>query len=434
MTECILSGIFSLEGKKVLHLDRNSYYGGYCASINLSKLIEKFPEKQNFPFKNYGKDRDYNIDLIPKFLMADGDMVNVLVGTDVTRYLEFQQISGSFVYKKGSGICKVPSTDYEALTSNLIGFFEKRRLKSFFEYVNGVDCSNPMSWNKLNLLSLPMSSIYKHFSLDEGTQDFIGHSLALYHDDNYKNLAAIECIGRIKLYMSSIMRFGKSPYIYPTYGLGELPQAFARLSAVHGGTYMLNQDIDEIVFNEDSSVRGVRKGDVIATCEIVIGDTSYIPKEMVKSTGKVVRAICLLDHPIPNTNGVDSSQIIIPQAQIGRKHDIYITCLSSDHKVCPSGYFIAMVSTIVETNDSLNEISPGISLLGTVIEKFHWISDLKEGDLGNDQEKIRKLYITKSYDSSSHFETICDDVKSIYKRITGKELNTDSNKNVIGEE
>ena len=26
----------------------------------------------------------------------------------------------------------------------------------------------------------------------------------------------------------------RSPYIYPMYGLGELPQAFARLAAVHG--------------------------------------------------------------------------------------------------------------------------------------------------------------------------------------------------------
>lgn len=28
LTECLLSGLFSVEGKKVLHLDRNQYYGG----------------------------------------------------------------------------------------------------------------------------------------------------------------------------------------------------------------------------------------------------------------------------------------------------------------------------------------------------------------------------------------------------------------------
>jgi Rab GDP dissociation inhibitor len=28
LTECLLSGLLSVEGKKVLHLDRNRYYGG----------------------------------------------------------------------------------------------------------------------------------------------------------------------------------------------------------------------------------------------------------------------------------------------------------------------------------------------------------------------------------------------------------------------
>jgi choline dehydrogenase-like flavoprotein len=27
LTECILSGLLSIEGKKVLHMDRNDYYG-----------------------------------------------------------------------------------------------------------------------------------------------------------------------------------------------------------------------------------------------------------------------------------------------------------------------------------------------------------------------------------------------------------------------
>jgi Rab GDP dissociation inhibitor len=36
----------------------------------------------------------------------------------------------------------------------------------------------------------------------------------------------------MRLYAESLMQYGDSPYIYPLYGLGDLPQAFARLSAV----------------------------------------------------------------------------------------------------------------------------------------------------------------------------------------------------------
>jgi Rab GDP dissociation inhibitor len=53
------------------------------------------------PPAQFGKDRDYNVDLIPKFAMASGEFVSILYHTDVTRYLEFRQIEGSFVYRDG---------------------------------------------------------------------------------------------------------------------------------------------------------------------------------------------------------------------------------------------------------------------------------------------------------------------------------------------
>lgn len=56
--------------------------------------------------------------------------------TDVTRYLEFKQIAGSFVYRDGK-ISKVPSTEIEAVRSPLMGLFEKRRAKKFFEFLQG---------------------------------------------------------------------------------------------------------------------------------------------------------------------------------------------------------------------------------------------------------------------------------------------------------
>lgn len=33
LQECILSGMMSVSGKKVLHMDRNKYYGGDSASL-----------------------------------------------------------------------------------------------------------------------------------------------------------------------------------------------------------------------------------------------------------------------------------------------------------------------------------------------------------------------------------------------------------------
>ena len=105
LKECIVSGMLSVLGKKVLHMDRNSYYGGESASITpLADLFEKFDV--TMPPETYGRDRDWNVDLVPKFLMANGLLVKLLIHTGVTRYLEFKSVEGSYVCK-GKKISKV---------------------------------------------------------------------------------------------------------------------------------------------------------------------------------------------------------------------------------------------------------------------------------------------------------------------------------------
>jgi Rab GDP dissociation inhibitor len=39
------------------------------------------------------------------------------------------------------------------------------------------------------------------------------------------------------------------------------------------------------------------------------------------------------DHPVPNTKDALSTQIIIPQKQVGRNSDIYVTMVSYTHQV-----------------------------------------------------------------------------------------------------
>lgn len=63
---------------QVLHLDRNGYYGGECASLNLTNLYKKFVKNEEPPkafFDALGSNRDYNVDLIPKFILAGGARV-----------------------------------------------------------------------------------------------------------------------------------------------------------------------------------------------------------------------------------------------------------------------------------------------------------------------------------------------------------------------
>jgi len=93
--------------------------------------------------------------------------------------------------------------------------------------------------------------------------------------------------------------------------------------------------------------------------------------------------------------------------------------VSSAHAVCAKGLYVAMISTTIETDNPEDEIRPALDMLGQPLEMFVKIADLHEP---LDDGLASQLFITKSYDATSHFETASEDVLDIYKRITGEVL------------
>jgi len=140
--------------------------------------------------------------------------------------------------------------------------------------------------------------VVKKFGLDENTNDFLGHAVALYTTDDYIKQPALQTIEKLKLYANSMDTFGSSPFIYPIYGLAGIPEGFSRKCAVHGGTYMLNQSIDRFVLNEEKKFASVEQGkDKKANAPIIIAHPRYLINsglnEKVKNIGRVIRSICI---------------------------------------------------------------------------------------------------------------------------------------------
>ena len=215
-------------------------------------------------------------------------------------------------------VCKVPTNPTDALKSQLMGMMEKKRVINMYKFINGVDANDTNTWGGIDLNATPFEEVYKKFGIQDSSKDFLGHAIALHSDDNYVMLPALDTVMKMQLYLSSQGRYGESPFLYPIYGLGGLPEAFSRLCAIHGGTYMLNTNPDEITFNEQGKVTGIRVGENFAMAPMVICDPSYTTEDKLLPTSKVVRAICLLDHPIPNTNDAQSIQIILPAGCLER--------------------------------------------------------------------------------------------------------------------
>ena len=102
-------------------------------------------------------------------------------------------------------------------------------------FVQNYDEQNPRTHQGMNLRRISMGDVYKQFGLGEMTIDFIGHAIALHRDDSYIAQPAMDTVLKVKLYYSSLTRFEgtASPYIYPLYGLGELPQVGASFLSLH---------------------------------------------------------------------------------------------------------------------------------------------------------------------------------------------------------
>jgi Rab GDP dissociation inhibitor len=431
LTECVVSGLLSVNGKKVLHLDRNDYYGGESASLNLEQVYKHFEGKDATPPKEMGKSRDWNVDLIPKLIMANGKLIQILRSCGINR-LEFMLVEGSYTFQKGK-IFKIPANLTEVASSPLMGFFEKNRCRQLLQYVMAFDEKNTSTWQGYDVRKLKMKEFYDKYGVQEETIEFLGHAVACYFDDDYLQQPALPAILRMKLYYESLATYGKSPYIYPLYGLGELPQVFARLCSVYGGTYILETGVEKTFYDEKGHVTGIEvKGRIngLVKCDTIVGDPSYFKQsetEKVVKTGKIIRCTCVMDHPIPDTNNAKACQIIIPQKQISktRKNDIYIVQISDAHYVCPKGKYIAIIATTVETDKPQDEIKIALGLLGKVEKTFISIVDTYGP---KEDGKKDGVFISSSVDSSTHFETTAQDALNLYERITGKKFDVTKSK------
>ena len=86
---CLLGLCLAQAKKKVLQVDREKFYGGEGASLALDEFYQKFMGPDGYKKewekpvaeggRGFGRAFNYQIDLCPKFIMAQGDMVKLLI-------------------------------------------------------------------------------------------------------------------------------------------------------------------------------------------------------------------------------------------------------------------------------------------------------------------------------------------------------------------
>jgi RAB protein geranylgeranyltransferase component A len=426
LEETILASALSRNGKKVLLVDDDRNYGSHQhQTITLQELLTTSSSQDNNNNKKWTLIQQHQqpnekqtdkqptttttinhnnilIDLSPSLLFSTGPMIDLLVKSGVSRYLEFHTMDEALFYDNVTQtILTVPHSKSEVFASTSLEMIEKRQIMRFFQAISddksagewhnelhglkpGRSLSRPQNKPISNLepdpsLSFP-SFLVEKLKLNPRLVNVIYNAVALY--DHYpaskSSTSTEQGFDRVKQYLASIGRFGPTPFLVVKYGTGELCQAFARLCAVYGGICALGSKPLSIKYNnnDNQSVVGVefestepfkdRVNGGFVQCNCVIVGSHFISKLLLKeesttttatattTTTKKKKKICLrhvyiTTIPILTSKSSSRAYLIIPPTT-QQENNIYFIQYDGTTGLIPFGYFALHGMTLVDNN------------------------------------------------------------------------------------
>lgn len=426
LTNAIVAAACSRIGQTVLHIDKNSFYGNHWASFTFEQLLDWF--RSNDPDNRclaapstelLTKSRMFCIDLTPRFVFSNGPMVDLLVKSNVSRYHDFKnniRILSVIDDKIQVMPCSRSDVFNSSLLTNLVA---KRRLMRFIE-----GCV------KDNIQGDLEKSIKYHLDeikMSENLQDFVINSIAMVEP----NCTIREAAKLVKNFVYATEKYGTSPFLFPLYGCGEYPQSFCRLSAVFGGTYCLNTEIDCI--EKKDGKFSVKLADATITGENLLLEHEYLDKyydlkQTIRASNQhIARAILITKQSILANDENLTSFMRIPSDQ-KNPYPTYLIELNSSVMVCPQDYNIVYIWTRMpdDTQDAESILTQYISLLypnNSTPSNIIWKVFFGQ-PCNSEHSDIENLYISNppSWDNID-YESAIDEAKKIFDSINpGKEF------------
>ena len=280
LPESILSAALAKQKLSVLTIDISTAYSGTIKSLNLKDLcsfVKEQPQKtKDELFSDFMVHRDYsldnmleaygfrgfNIDLEPRFIFSDSYSTEELISMGVDNYLSFQACKEVCILKEQT-LSKLPISKAEILKSDLMNLTQKR------DFVKGLE-----RLQKLVKTVVPDEEGYTNSTKDFEKEIYtdvkpVEPGTIQQDDDGYKALIDIlgdnfavsllrygylnrivkaendkltvkEMCEALKNFIGSIGVHSKIPFLYPVYGIGDLPQIYARVSALNSGIFLIN--------------------------------------------------------------------------------------------------------------------------------------------------------------------------------------------------
>ncbi|XP_052815903.1 rab proteins geranylgeranyltransferase component A 2-like isoform X2 [Mya arenaria] len=280
--------------------------------------------------------RKFNLDLSPKVLYSVGDMVELLIQSDIAKYCEFKTITQILTVTQGK-VEKVPCSRADVFSSKSVSMLEKRMLMKFIqfclEYENNVEQLG-------DILEKPFTEFLTSRKLTPTIKHYVQHSIAMATD----SMTTRQGLTQMKKFLQSLGRYGNTAFLWSLYGSGELPQSFCRMCAVFGGVYCLRTTAASLIMGKQNSCTGIVTTDgQKIKCKWLIMQASYAPeafnKETFQKTSAISRGILLTDKPLLMQEQQELSLMCLPCPDDGDR-PIFLLELPSSSMSSPRGLYV----------------------------------------------------------------------------------------------
>uniref|UniRef100_A0AAQ6IH19 Rab proteins geranylgeranyltransferase component A n=1 Tax=Anabas testudineus TaxID=64144 RepID=A0AAQ6IH19_ANATE len=201
------------------------------------------PTRKKISYAHLVKEgRRFNIDLVSKLMYSRGSLVDLLIKSNVSRYAEFKNVSRVLTYRHGN-IEQVPCSRADVFASRQLSVVEKRKLMRFLTSCVE-ETEQQQAYN-----GQPYLEFLRDQKLGENLEHFLLHSIAMVTED----APTEDGLAATRHFLRSLGRYGNTPFLFPVYGLGEIPQCFCRMCAVFGGIYCLRHSVHCLLVDKDTN-------------------------------------------------------------------------------------------------------------------------------------------------------------------------------------
>ncbi|XP_041808306.1 rab proteins geranylgeranyltransferase component A 1 [Chelmon rostratus] len=310
------------------------------------------PSRKKISYTQLVKEgRRFNIDLVSKLMYSRGSLVDLLIKSNVSRYAEFKNVTRILTYRHGK-VEQVPCSRADVFASRQLSVVEKRKLMRFLTSCVE-ETEEQQAYN-----GRPYLEFLSDQQLGDNLQHFLLHSIAMVTEDTPTE----DGLAATRHFLRCLGRYGNTPFLFPVYGLGEIPQCFCRMCAVFGGIYCLRHSVSCLLVDKDTNrCKAVidSRGQRISCSHFVVED-SFVGadrKRVATPTRFVSRAVLITDGSIlPGNSDQQVSLVTVPPIAAGCPAVKMVELCPSTMTCMPGTYLVHL--TCQSIGSAYEDLSP----------------------------------------------------------------------------